>query len=56
MCLVLLRLKEFSRFCKGEMCQFGVSEQCFLGFVISAEGVGMESDPISTIKDLLTPK
>jgi len=39
---VLHQLKEFSFYCKAEKCQFGVSEVGFLGFVITADGVGME--------------
>jgi hypothetical protein len=37
-------------------CQFGLSEVGFLGFIINSEGVGMESDRISTIEDWATPK
>jgi len=53
---VLERLREFGLYCKAEKCQFGVSEVGFLGFVINSEGVGMESDRISTIEDWPTPK
>jgi hypothetical protein len=53
---VLQRLKEFGLWCKAENCQFAVSEVNFLGFVITRNGVGMELDRISTIKDWLTPK
>jgi hypothetical protein len=53
---VLQRLKEFGLYCKAEKCQFGVSEVGFLGFVITPDGVGMESDRISTIEDWPTPK
>jgi hypothetical protein len=53
---VLQRLKEFGVYCKAEKCQFGVSEVSFLGFVITPDGVGMESDRISTMKDWPTPK
>jgi hypothetical protein len=53
---VLRRLKEFSLHCKSEKCQFGVSEVRFLGFVFTPNGVGMESDRISTIGDWLTAK
>jgi len=53
---VLQRLKDFGLYCKAEKCQFGVSEVGFLGFVISPEGVSMESDWISTIEDWPTPK
>jgi len=53
---VLQRLKEFSLYCKAEKCQFGVSEVGILGFVITPDGVGMESDLTATIKDWPTPK
>jgi hypothetical protein len=53
---VLQRLKEFGLYCKAEKCQFGVSEVGFRGFVIPPNGVGMESDRISTIEDWPTPK
>jgi len=53
---VLQRIKEFGLYCKAEKCQFGVSEVGFLGFVITPDGVGMESDRISTIEDWPTPK
>jgi len=53
---VLQRLKEFGLYCKAEKCQFGVSEVGFLGFVITPNGVSMESDQISTIEDWPTPK
>jgi len=53
---VLQRLKEFGLYCKAEKCQFSVSEVGFLGFVITPDGVGMESDRISTIEDWPTPK
>ena len=39
---VLQQLKEFSLYCKAEKCQFGVSEVGFLGFVITADRVGMK--------------
>jgi len=47
---------EFGLYCKAEKRQFGVSEDSFLGFVITPDGVGMESDRISTIEDWPTPK
>jgi hypothetical protein len=48
---VLQRLEQFGLYCKAEKCQFGVSEVGFLGFVITPEGVVMESDQISTIEN-----
>jgi hypothetical protein len=53
---VLQQLKEFGLYCKAGKCEFGVSEVSFLRFLISADGVGMESDWISTIEDWPTPK
>jgi len=53
---LLERLREFGLYCKAEKCQFGVSEVGFLRFVIDSEGIGMESDGISTIDDWPTPK
>jgi len=53
---VLQRLQQFGPHCKAEKCQFGVSEVAVLGFIINSDGIGMESDSISTIEDWPTPK
>jgi len=53
---VLQRLQEFGLYCKAKKCQFGVSEVGFLGFNINSDGIGMESDGISTIEYWPTPK
>jgi len=53
---VLQRLKELGLYCKAGKCQFGVSDVGLLGFVITPDGVGMQSDRISTIKDWQTLK
>jgi hypothetical protein len=53
---VLQRLQEFGLYCTAEKCQFGVREVRFLGFVINSDGIGMESDCISTIEDWPTPE
>jgi hypothetical protein len=53
---VLERLLEFGLYCQPEMCQFGVAEVGFLGFVINSEGISMESDRITTIEDWPMPK
>jgi hypothetical protein len=53
---VLQRLEEFGLYCKAEKCQFGVSDVAFPAFVITPDGVSMESDWISTIEDWPTPK
>lgn len=47
----LERLGEFGLYAKGEKCHFGVSDVGFLGFVISPDGIGKESDHISTIQN-----
>jgi hypothetical protein len=49
------RLREFGLYSKAEQCRFGVSEVGFLEFVISHDGIAMESDRISTIEDWPTP-
>jgi len=53
---VLERLRQFGLYGKAGKCRFGVSEVGFLGFVISPDGIGMESDRISTIEDWPTPE
>jgi hypothetical protein len=52
---VLERQRQFRLCCKANKYQFGASEISFLGFVISSDGIGMESDHISTIEDWPTP-
>jgi hypothetical protein len=53
---VLERLQVFGLYCKAEKGQSGVSKVAFLGFVISTDGIGMQSDRTATIKDRLKPK
>jgi len=53
---VLLWLKEFGLYCKAGKCQFWVSEVSFPAYVVTPDGVGMDSDWISTIEDWPTPK
>jgi hypothetical protein len=53
---VLERLRQFGLYCKAEKGQFGATKIGFLGLIISSDGVGMESDRISTIDDWPTPK
>jgi hypothetical protein len=43
---VLERLREFGLYGKAEKCRVGVSEVSFLGFVISHDGMAVESDRI----------
>ena len=49
--MVLQRLQDFGLYCKAEKCHCGVREVGSLGFVINSDGIGMESDRISTIED-----
>jgi len=49
------RLRQFGLYAKAEKCRFGVTEVGFLRFVISPDGIGMESDGISPIEDWPTP-
>ena len=53
---MLEQLREFGLYAKAEKCRFGVSEVGFLGFVISPDGIAMESDNISMIEDWPTPE
>jgi len=53
---VLERLRQFGLYCKAEKCQFGALAIGFLRFIISSDGIGMESDRILTIEDWPTPK
>jgi len=48
---VLQRLQQFGHYCTAGNWQFGDSQVSLLGFVFTPEGVGMESDWISTIED-----
>jgi hypothetical protein len=53
---VLQRLQELGLYCNAEKCQFRVQEVGFLGFFINSDGIGMESNRISTIEDWPTPE
>jgi len=53
---VLQRSMEFGLYCIAKKCQFGVLEVGFMGFVITPDRFGMESDWISNIEDWPTPK
>ena len=53
---VLQHLQEFRLYCQAEKCQFGVQEVGFLGFVINSDGIGIDSDRISTMEDWPTPE
>jgi hypothetical protein len=53
---VLEWLREFGLSFKPEKCHFGVTEVGFLGFVISPDGISIESDSILMIKDWPTPE
>ena len=53
---VLQGLLGLGLYCKAEKCQFGVRAVDFLGFVINSDGIGMQSDRISTIEHWPTPE
>src|SRR5437762_10280291 len=53
---VLQKLLEHGLFVKLEKCQFSVQEISFLGFVISPQGISMDSDHISTISEWPVPR
>jgi len=53
---LLQRLREFGLHSKAAKSQFGVSEVGFVGFIINSDGIGMETDLISTIEDWPTLK
>src|SRR5437773_10213438 len=50
------KLLEHGLFVKLEKCQFSVQEISFLGFVISPQGISMDSDRISTISEWPVPR
>jgi hypothetical protein len=52
----LQRLQEFGLYCNTEKSQFGVTEVGFLRCIIHSDGMGMQSDRISTMEDWPTPK
>jgi hypothetical protein len=49
-------MQEFGLYCKAENWQFGVRKVGFLGIVLKSDGIGTESDCISTIDDWPTPE
>lgn len=53
--LVLQRLRDQQLFCKLEKCSFEQSSVVFLGFVISPEGLSMDSSKIQSIKEWKAP-
>lgn len=54
-CKVLQKLWD-NLYCKISKYEFSIKEVGFLGFIASTEGVAIEPDWITTIKDCLTPK
>lgn len=52
---VLAKLRENQLFVKGEKCQFHVSTVRFLGYVISTDGVVMEEEKVSVIRNWPKP-
>ncbi|RMZ74713.1 hypothetical protein DV737_g5810, partial [Chaetothyriales sp. CBS 132003] len=53
---VLQRLRQHSLFCKLSKCEFKTDEVSFLGFVVNAEGISMESDRVASVRDWPTPQ
>ena len=53
---VLQRLEEHDLFVKPEKCSFRVKEVKFLGMTISAEGIKMNDDKVTTILEWPVPK
>ena len=53
---VLERLKEHRLFASPEKCSFYAANVTFLGFSISARGIKMESDKLSTVLDWPYPR
>lgn len=46
---VLTKLQEVAVFCKPEKCEFHVTSTGFLGYVVSAQGVSMDTDKVNAI-------
>ena len=53
---VLRRLREAKLYCKLPKCLFNQKQIRFLGYVVDAEGVSMESERVQTIVDWPVPK
>jgi hypothetical protein len=53
---VLERLREYGLYGKAEKCKFSVKKVGFVGFVVSPDGIDMQSDRIATIQDWPTLK
>jgi len=49
-------LREFSHYTNAEKCHFGITEVGLLGFLISPDRLGMESDLVSMSEDWPTPE
>lgn len=52
---VLARLREVGLFAKAEKCEFHTTKVEFLGFVISPEGVSMDTGKVKTVLDWPMP-
>lgn len=52
---VLGRLREYRLYAKAEKCEFEVQEISFLGFIISTEGISMDSQKVNSILDWSVP-
>ena len=53
---VLSKLEQFNLYVKLEKCEFHTEETGFLGFVISPDGVKMESDRVNSIAEWPMPE
>ena len=53
--LVLRKLQEAGLFVKPEKCEFEIRKTTFLGFMVSTEGIEMDPEKVSAVKDWETP-
>ena len=53
--LILRKLQEAGLFVKPEKCEFDTTKTTFLGFVISPDGISMDPEKVSAVKDWETP-
>ena len=53
--LILRKLTEAGLFVKPEKCEFETTKTTFLGFVISPDGISMDPEKVSAVKDWEAP-
>ena len=53
--LILRKLTEAGLFVKPEKCEFETTKTTFLGFVISPDGIFMDTEKVSAVKDWEAP-